>query len=285
MNNDSRFKFGNSVSVEQKLIDFEQRKKTGTIELKPIRLTRHKSVPDISFRCYFNTKTSCWAGIPIGKNPDGTFKFKPIRISGAKFYNLENEQDSLEWHIVKDYYRIKGGDMERDPIFEVNDRELDADKKEEKVSRVMKAYTFVQGLSGNRLVEFGRLFGVDPNNNSNAIIKKMLFEICETKPNSIIEKMESDSDTAIHIVLKRAMAVGIIKHSIDKGYVFKDGIPLGTTEKGVIEFLRKDVPMLGNIDSESKGLDKFYSRTDAPEVKEEDPDLEIKKFEPKGKKK
>lgn len=260
MNRTDQFKFGTTLSVEQKLVDFSIRKTTGSIELKPLRLTRHKNPPDISFRCFFNTKTSEWHGIPVGKNPDGTFKFKPIRISGAKYYNLENEQDSMEWHVVKDYYRIKGGAMERDPLFEVNDREAEANKSVGQFSKIVKAGTFIEGLNGNKLTEFGRLFGIDPNNNSPIIIAQMLLEIAKTKPQQIIEKMESDQDTQVHIILKRALATGIVKHSIDRGYVFKDGIAMGTTEKGAIEFLRKDIPLMGNIDMESKALDKFYHK-------------------------
>lgn len=287
------FKFGSTLLVEQELIDFSNIQRKGKIELIPLRKTRHLHNPECSFRCFFNTKTSKWHGIPIGKNPDGTFKFKPIRVSAGKSYNLENKQDAEEWAVVKDYYRIKGGDMERDPLFMIDDVEADADKKEENVSKTIRAYEYVKSLSGNKLVEFGRLFGVDPNNNSHAVIKKMLYEKCETKPVVIIEKIESEGDTQIHIILKRALAVGTIKNSIDRGYIFKDGIVLGSTEKGSIEFMRKDFALTANIDAESKSLDRFYIRTDEVEKKVEsivmpsitsgtaniDTDLEIKKFE------
>lgn len=273
---DNKFRFGNSQGLEQKLIDFDNIQRRGTIVLKPLRLTRHRNPPDISFRCFFNTKTGVWHGIPIGKNPDGTYKFKPIRISGSKSYSLENDQDAMEWAVVKDYYRIKGGAMERDAVFEVDDQEKSATEVINRISKSRKAIDFVMELKGNKLIEFGRLFGIDPHNNSELIITRMLMEKAESKPTSIIEKIESERDTEILIVAKRALATGIIKHSIDRGYVFKDGIPMGTTEQGVIEFLRKDTILLTNIDTESKDLDRFYKSEKKEVVVSVDPDEDMK---------
>lgn len=264
---DNKFKFGNSQGLDQKIIDFNNIQRTGSIELRPLKMTRHKRPPDVSFRCFMNSKTNTTHGIPIGKNPDGTYKFKPIRISGTKTYNLTNEQDAMEWAVVKDYYRIKGGDMERDPLFEVYNKEVEAEKEMSTFPKMVKAGNYVTNLSGNKLIEFGRLFGVDPHSNSPVITMQILLEIAKTKPQNILEKMESDSNTSIHVVLKRALATGIIKHSLDKGYVFKDGIPLGVTEQGAIETLRKDMGLLGNIDIESKSLDKFYVTTQEVEEK------------------
>ena len=104
MTNDQLFQFGNEIKPTQKLVQFDNMKRTGTIELRPIHsdVTKdgyYKKRIEVHFRCYRDPNTDIWYGIPIGYNRDGTYKFKPIHILGHKFFNLANEQDAKEWHI------------------------------------------------------------------------------------------------------------------------------------------------------------------------------------------
>lgn len=264
------FKFATApmVAIEQKLVSFTDMERKGYIELRPIR--QRKSTEgrvinhtNYSFRCYKDYSTGTTYGIPIGKNPDGTYKFQRITINGHRFYNLENEQDAREWHIVKNCPRIKGSMFPSgDPLFAVINQEKEAEDVISKFSESRKAGDYIMGLEGNKLVEFSRLFGFNPETNSPSVLKKLLLEMAQRNPVHVTDKMANRIDTAVNVVIKRAMSVGLIKNTMDKGYMFKDGIPLGLTEPGMVEFLKKDSLMLSSIDAESKRLDKFYK--DAP---------------------
>jgi len=249
---------GPMMGLEQTICDFKQMNRKGTVILRPIREDKYKE-RNVTFRCFKNPKTNTYYGIPIGKNQDGTYKFQRITIKGARMFQLENQQDAMEWHVVKHHWKVKGSPLEDGmPWWFVHDEEKEAEKSVSTVLKSISAIQYVKELTGNKLRAFGRLFGMDPNSNSDIVIMKVLLETAQKKPEAIMAKIEDRETTQIHVILKRAIATGIITNTIDKGFLFKNGIPLGVTESGAIEFLRKDRQMLAAMDMESKQLDSKY---------------------------
>lgn len=271
MNN--QFAVPNFAPVEQNLISFEDITRKGNVIIKPLRSKKSTDGKELnnnqlSFRGWRNPNTDIWYGIPIGRNADGTFKFKRIIIDGHRHYNLEIEQDAKEWHVVKHHPAICGdGNRTRFHMFEVIDTEKDAQSKVDQVVKSMDAVSLINApdMTESKIRDIARLFAIDTINNSYIVIKQMLYEKAMNKPDYFMSMMENEEERDIKVIIQRGMATGLIQLTPDKGYMFKNTIPLGSTEGAIINSLRKDRQMMVFIDTESKEKDHFYKN----EAKEE----------------
>ena len=263
---ETNFAMPSFAPVEQKLVDFSTMERKGNVILKPLRSKKSTDGKDlnsniVSFRGFRDPNTDTWYGIPIGRNQDGTFKFKRIVIDGHRHYNLALEQDAKEWHVVRHHQCIcADGNPSRNHFFIVIDTERDADKK---VTDTLKAVDAIQFINDPKLTEvkirdFARLFGIDTMNNSYIVIKSLLFEKAMTKPEYFMGIVDNEEERDIMVVIKRALATGIITMTPDKGYMFKNSIPLGSTEGAIVNTFRKDRTMMVHVDMESKQKDRFY---------------------------
>jgi hypothetical protein len=256
----------NFAPVEQALYGFDNVKRTGSIVLKPIRSKKSTDGKELnanllSFRGWRNPNTDVWYGIPIGRNADGTFKFKRIIIDGHRHYNLEIEQDAKEWHVVQHHPCIcTDGNQTRMHMFEVIDVERDAQNKVKDVNDAMTAIGLINDpkMTETKLRDWARLFAIDTMNNSFIVIKQLLFEKALNKPDYFMSTVGNEEERDIRIIIQRGMSTGLIQLTLDKGYLFKNSIPLGATEGAMIHSMRKDRQMLVAIDMESKSKDRFY---------------------------
>ena len=209
-----------------------------------------------------NPSTDVWYGIPIGRNQDGTYKFKRIIIDGHRHYNLALEQDAKEWHVVKHHSCIcADGNPGRNHFFIVIDTERDAEKKIVETLKSVDAIQFINDpkLTEVKLRDYARLFAIDTMNNSLTVIKQLMFEKAMAKPDYFMSMVENEEERDIMVIIKRALATGIITMTQDKGYMFKNSIPLGSTEGAIANSFRKDRTMMVHVDMESKQKDRFYA--------------------------
>ena len=232
----------------------------GIIQLRPILdsdVTKRDT--NLSFRAYKDKETETMRGIPIGQNPDGTYKFKQIIVRGTRFFNLELMQDAKEWDVIKDHETVKGSKHQNmRPLFYIFDPEQEANTNIGKFNRFQKVYDYINDLSGNNLRSFGRLFGINPDHASDSIIKSTLLDEAFKNPADMLEKMDNKEKTEVMIILERAISVGLIQETLEQGFLYKGGIQLGRNKNGVIESLINDKQMLHGIDNESKDLDEKH---------------------------
>jgi hypothetical protein len=261
--------------VEQNLVDFTSIKRKGNVIIKPLRSKKSTDGKELnnnilSFRGWRDPNTDVWYGIPIGRNADGTFKFKRIIIDGHRHYNLEIEQDAKEWHVVQFHPAIcNDGIRTRFHMFEVIDTERDAQSKIDKVTKSMDALALINSvdMTESKIRDIARLFAIDTMNNSYIVIKQLLYEKAMNKPEYFMSLLENEEERDIRVIIQRGMATGLIQLTPDKGYLFKNSIPLGSTEGSIINSLRKDRAMLINIDMESKEKDIFYKAEETLKAK------------------
>lgn len=268
----NNFNFG-SKQIEQKLCNFDLKETKGTVEVVALKHFAHKD-QKMTFRCFKNPRTGEWFGIPVGMNPDGTYKFKPITITNHRIYNLENTEDAMEYFVVKNHHKVKGSPIEdANPMFYIRNEELEAEIEIKKSMKAAEAINFIGSLKGNQLMEWGMLFNINPASVSPSIIKKRLMETCKTNPNSIIDKIEQKETYEILTIVKRGIMTGIINHSVDRGYTY-NALPVGTTEMAVVDFLRRDKQLMAAIDLDGKKNDRYYN---AAETETKLPETPFKK--------
>lgn len=249
-----------SMALEQELVDLSPNKidRVGIKVVRPIKDNEFKR-PECSFRC-FRSPDGVWYGIPISKNPDGTYKFRRIHISGHKAYNLEVLADAIEWHIVKHWPRLESSpwvDKSR-VMFRVDDPEAEAQVNTRRISMAKQAIGLVSELDDNTLREKARLFGIEPATNTIGIIRSLILTMAVEKPEYVVNKLEGTADNATEGIFRRALAIGLIKMSPEKGYVYNEALPIGLTEMAALRYLGKDKELLVQIDIEGKDRDKTY---------------------------
>lgn len=246
------------------MTDLKKIDRKGKRVLKPVKDDPNKETR-ISFRCFKGKSLTdidsdgkqmqdIWFGIAIGTNPDNTPKFRLLTISNQRIFNLETYQDALEWHMVRHWEEVKGSpNQNSNPRFEVYDEEVRAEEDFQKGISVGTAMDYVKEIckDEHKLRSFARLFGIDTLNNSPTVVKGLLATQAVKRPDRIIKAMENQAQTEILQVFHKAKQLGLITFNMQRGFMFKDSFPLGTTEEAAIVTLAKDPKMLMHINQEA----------------------------------
>jgi len=254
--------------VNQKLCDFSTMERSGTIELRPLfgndKVTRdgyYNPPKNIHFKCHKNHKTNEWIGVPSGLTDKGDFIWKMLHIENcARIFHLEFLNDAIDWHVLKHQERIKGSQFSGAVTswMYIHNEEQVAKEFNDKRTLIRRATDYIDNLSGNDLVDFSRTLGINPADVSHDVIRKQLYEIAEDRKSvmKIISKIEGGEDQLILIEVQRAKEVGLITYDNVNGWMYKGGVPLGSTDQGIITTLKKELAMYKNIVEEARGLDK-----------------------------
>ncbi len=263
MNNRMESRQLQTVGTQMKICTFDKMERTGLVQLHILQEKASKfKEQNIMFRTYQDKDDIVW-GIPIRVLPNGDVEWQRINLKGDVItYNLKNEREAKEYHIVKNSPFVQGSPTATiDARYKIYNPEAEAVKVEQEFDQIIEAGAFIKGLDNNRLIAYGRLFGIAPDNNSVAVIKQVLLEKAKKDPKAILLKKEKETETEILIVIRRASGVGLIKTHPDRGLVYNEQIGLGLTEGTAIEFLRNNPAIMVDMDRESKQKDAHYTPT------------------------
>lgn len=258
---------GNAQVITQNLCDLtadnKKIKRTGSVTIKPMKETLHK-VPSASFHCTRDPKTGIFYGDAIAQNPDGSYKFRRIVITGHKFYNLEIENDAREFYIMQHAPFVKGSPClapGTQPMFYIEDPEVESDLKLKKAEVAVGLTQKILDMKESELKHWGILYGIDPMHNTPSMIKVQLLEQATINPVLMKERFENTERTILHTLVKRAIRVGAITSSLDKGFLWQNGIPMGFNEIACVDKLMIEKDFAINVESEVKLKEKdFKSR-------------------------
>lgn len=241
----------------QKIVDFTKIEREGVREIMPIDPRRFQS---LSFRGYKDKETRAFFGIPIGEDEKRNTIFKPILITGIKKYDLTILEDAQEWHIVKSHPSVLGSpNQSNKPLLKIFDPEKEARERIKKNQLEVNALIAASKIDGHELVNFSRLMGISPENNEPIVVKSLFLDACKANPEKFNRLLLSET-RHIAEVFARALAVGLVKHSLDKGYMYNDSMPLGISDAHAIQYLSRHKDLLANIDIESKERDSSLKR-------------------------
>lgn len=263
----STFKTNTRTAIAtQQVIDFTHMRRTGIVKIVAIgkkkRNVKGEIIDDLSVSQKFfqDYRTGIFYGIPVGINElTGEYTWKRLRLFDGKIYNLSDEADAKEWHVVQHWPIIKDSIMDTRGIaqFKIEDMDNEAEAYLADYEKARAAKDYVMDLSEKEMMDFALAFNIDIKNNSSKVVKKMLLEIAERKTaegkNLMAEKIENKKDLAVLIAFRRAKFNGLITETV-AGLAYKNSLPLGASEYQAIEYLKKNPTLFNSIDAETKSI-------------------------------
>ena len=223
-----------------KVFNYKSIERTGTREVVPID---EKKLLNLTFTCFKDPKTGVWYGIPIGENDEnGRPVFRRVTIAGRRMYYLENEEDAIEWALVKRHPSVS------------------------KIRRGAEAVDIaLNKLAGNELFDFARTIGVSPENNDLEVVAQLVAEKAQRDPDDFMDRY-SNINRSVSEIINRARAAGLIAYKLDTGLVYKESYPLGSSDIAAIAHLKDNPKLLETINIESKQKSKYDYGTEEPEI-------------------
>tara|TARA_Y100000310_G_scaffold298998_1_gene333430 strand:+ start:1223 stop:2143 length:921 start_codon:yes stop_codon:yes gene_type:complete len=239
--------------------------RTGTREVVPVD---ERKLLNLSFTCFKDPKTGIWYGIPMGENDDtGRPIFRRITITGRRMYYLENDEDAVEWSIIKRHPAVLSSMLQKGkPLLKIYDRKQEAKIKLSKIRRGAEAMDIaLNKLLGNELLDFARTIGISPENNDLEVVAQLVAEKAQRDPDEFMNRY-SDINRTVSEIINRARAVGLIAYKLDTGLVYKESYPLGSSDIAAIAHLKDNPKLLETINIESKERSKQDYGTEEPEI-------------------
>ena len=248
-----------------KVFNYKSIERTGTREVVPID---EKKLLNLTFTCFKDPKTGIWYGIPIGENDEnGRPVFRRVTIAGRRMYYLENEEDAIEWALVKRHPSVLNSPLQKGkPILKIYDRKKEATVRLSKIRRGAEAVDIaLNKLAGNELFDFARTIGVSPENNDLEVVAQLVAEKAQRDPDDFMDRY-SNINRSVSEIINRARAAGLIAYKLDTGLVYKESYPLGSSDIAAIAHLKDNPKLLETIDIESKQKSKYDYGTEEPEI-------------------
>lgn len=229
---------------------YTEDEKSGVVIFEPIDKKRFIS---LTFRRYRDPKTDIVYGIPTGRtDKDGTPEFQKIQILNARILDRSIPKDRMMYKILKNFYRVEGTLFPQgEPSIRIKDMESESKEIIEKGLRVKDAMDIVYGLHEDKVADFCRLIGENPKGNSVDTNRGLLVRFTMDKPVEFLE-IYKDENRTVKQIIHRGIETGIITHNINDGYMYKNGVSLGHSIEGIVEYLVKDTRMMDRIDKESR---------------------------------
>lgn len=236
-------------------------RRTGKVYLKPIRGDKFNS---FNIRGYKVKGTNLYMGIPTGEvDQHGKPRFKRILVTAFREYDLSILNDRIEWEVVRMHEAIKGSPFEGgNAVLEIHDSKKEAKIKNEKIMESVQAVTLAAKLEGDKLNDFCRIIEEGkfrPDLDEPFITKNVVIQYAQENPHKFMQ-MYNDSRRIYREVLFRAEQMHIIKYRIDKGYSYRDSMPLGNTRESIINRMEEDKTFFEMLNRESRDEEKVTKK-------------------------
>lgn len=231
------------------------RKRGGIISIEPLYPNKWDGHNSFSYR---NRSNGVYYGIPLRKNQDGTISFKMCTLGrGSTSFNVENKEQLMQAIFWKYHPWSESAidAMGEKPRFRINDVEAKAEDKIDVFKKAKDALNIALAIDSNsdEMVDFSRLLGITPENNSKKVIHQLILERAQKDPVKFLN-LYNDDKRGIMQIFKRAQSIGLIKYDTQSGYVYKDGTLLGNIESVAINSLKEKTRLLNMVDLESRDL-------------------------------
>jgi len=253
----------------------KREKKAMIIEISPI-IKRVKRDTSIGITNVKDANNNVVYGIFTGLDDYRNITWARIHMDNGITLNLENIEDAKRWIVIRMHAKIKGSPFESDPLFEVNDPSIEAQKMVQRVTKTEKLFDLIRRMSGSEMVDTLRYLGEEVNEYSTLkIVKSKLYEQVLTKTDHVYEKMSS-KQRGIEAKILAAVEYSIIEYNPENGYIYNQ-VPLGISMNDVINHFESNKIVKDSILSEVSKSDvvSHNIQTEFENISEEDKKSEI----------
>lgn len=279
-------------NLEHKILNFENEElceRHGIVELEPLKTSRrHKN--NASFRVIRDKELGVLVGIPIGVDQKTKHLiFQKITLEEKETLDLSIPDHAMRWACIKrsPFFTDKDSNgIEKNPNFMPSsktkykaidkERENERYQLERRVKR--KAVDIAESLVGTDLEDVALSLGIDPKLMSPTSLWVEVVRFAEDKSSDFMKVYNSDSRLEMS-VFKRAISMGIISETLDKGFNY-NGLTLGFNEPEAVNYLKEHPSTRISIDKLSRKTenDGEASMKVEPAVKDEkDAQIELLK--------
>lgn len=253
MNQLEDFKFGTAPqALEQELFDLkdvEISNRVVTICAINLRKDRgkfnvlnYKTTPDarLSIRSYVDLETGRVNGLPIAKNPDGTYKFKQIVIDGMQAYDLSNKAQAIEYYVVSRHFEIEGSVNNKKAgaraRFYIEDAEKQAKENIERDRITGEIKAWIREMADSEMLGLARTVIEGADDMSMIVVRDRLIKKVDTDYKLMYDRKTNVIRTVSMRLLSRAQVLGLISQEVSgfKGY---DGTDLGGSQSAACDYL------------------------------------------------
>lgn len=256
----------NGIRPLQEMFDSSKVNRTGVVEIKPIYDDPFKK-NDFGFRCFKGVEEGgdpgklVWFGLPVSIGTNGLFQFQKIQINNHRFFNLENDNDALTYHVVKHHQWIKGSPNEMNARYEIADPQIKAEREISSTKEIMKALTYLESMSKEEVIGYGRLFNMNPVVYSFEQIKASLMNTIMKDPKLFLKFSKDTEFTKAKQSFVLLEQTGIITKDPVKGYLLRGVNPISDSEEGAIRWLLNDMNVFTSLvreanSKEAAGIEK-----------------------------
>lgn len=271
-NSQNNYLFPSLSMDETPLLPFDELhvERDSVVTLRPLKPSQWKN-ETLTFggfkgKAYFNQNSpeatirnqKYWIGHPMERYPDGSYKWKKIKIMDGRMYFLSNPEDAREYHVIRHHFSVKGSPNESYGAARwiMESEKAKAATFMQKASSFVDVWEFIKGMTDAQIKDFGRLtpFALDPDNNTVEIIRGQLVQRAYENPKVFEPFMKNERLTAVHTAFQRGLTTQMIIMDHERGYLFNGNVPMGLNEQQVLLFLGSRNDLLVTLDAESKRL-------------------------------
>jgi len=246
-----------------KVVNFDNPKmcpRKGVIDVQAIRITnRHENRK--SFSITKDHQTGIFYGIPTGIDPkSGELKFQRVILYNSLQLNLSNPLDAKLWTVIRYSEFLEGSPNARGKAeYKVFDREKEAEIVIVENKSKRKAALIIDNMQPLEMYDMARNCGLSVENDSPALVQSLLYKKSENNPKEFLE-IYDNVNRPILTVFKRGLVTGLIRFDVNRGYIWKESLPLGGNDSAVVKYLHSNISLLVTMDQETKERDNIFKR-------------------------
>lgn len=224
----------------------------GVIRIEAIRRSNIKQ-PRYSFSKIYDEGTGVTYGVPMGiDKATGGLIFKRIIVGEVSEYNCSNPTDRALWCAISRSERLAGSPFQNGkPLYKKFDSEEVAMNIIKDSNNLVKAIGIAAEITGADFYDMSINLGLSPDQQSPTVLRSLLIKKATEVPNDFMEIYDNVNRAVIN-VFRRCQAVGLIKSTLESGWVWKDTYPLGGSDAAAIATISKNPALASQMDLESK---------------------------------
>ncbi len=245
-------------------------RRTGVIDLEPVRKSgRHDN--RLLVTTLYDRENDIIIGIPMGTDPKtGDLKFKRINVGEGRTFDLTNNNDAMEWAVLKHHPDIdvdgsKTRIGSKTLKYKVYDKELIASKKLAERPIRRKAIEIAEGLHGQQLKDFAVNLGIPVDQMSTVELEVKVIEFAEDYSKRFMEIWDNPNLKETTII-KKALNMGILELDMAHGITYNT-LSIGVNEQSAVQYLKDNINMFITIERAVEARSGKVSDTEKPTSK------------------
>lgn len=181
--------------------------------------------------------------------------------------NLDITKNAKMWVVLRMYHLIEGSPMSSNMIklYHVYDHSIENKKIINRSNDIVQSINYISKLGGREMVMLARYFGLsgelqEESSTTVEVVHGKLLQLAHMNPTDFMRKVLI-SDRVYYQYLESGLNYGVVTHTDEGGYMFKD-IYLGLTKDDVVHKMKNDKIVTQGLIQETNDKDSLADKID-----------------------